>query len=131
MAGFKWTTPPLAVWPQGAEAYIVAVRRGVHGVMQRWAPEIENHMKSNAPWTDRTANARQGLYAAVEPPSSTEVVNVIELIMAHSMFYGYYLENWNPVTSAPMMRPPRWQIIEPTLDYFAPRVWADVQRLFT
>ena len=128
MAGFRWTTPPDKVWPPGAAAYVAAIRRFVHGVMMRWSPEIENYMKTNAPWTDRSSNARQGLYAAVEPPTSAEVIELIELIMAHSMFYGYYLENWNPVTNAPMLRPPKWQIIEPTLDYFAPKVWADIQK---
>lgn len=131
MAGFAWTAPPDKVWPPGAAAYVTAIRRGVHGVMMRWQGEIESYMKTNAPWTDRTANARQGLYATVEPPTPAEVIDLLELIMAHSMFYGYYLENWNPVTNAPMMRPPQWQIIEPTLDYFAPKVWADIQRMLS
>lgn len=131
MAGFRWNVPPQEAWPPGAAAYMAAIRRAIHGVMQRWAPEIQNYMRTNAPWTDRTSNARQGLYTEVNPPAPAEVVNVLELIMAHGMDYGFYLENWNPVTNAPMMRPARWQIIEPTLDYFAPRVWADVQRMFT
>ena len=129
MAGFKWTTPPLAVWPQGAEAYSNAVRRGVHGVMLSFAPVIENEMKITASWTDRTGNLRQALYSVVEPASPQSVANVIELIMAHGLDYGWYIEGFKP-DGTPMMRPPRFQIIEPTLDRYAPIVWAAIQRLF-
>lgn len=132
MAGFKWQTPPDKVWPAGAEAYVRAVKRGIHGVMQRWAPEIENYMKSNASWQDQTANARQTLHSAVEPPTAAEVVSMIELIMAHGVIYGAYLEGYDPrYNFAPTRQGSRYAIIEPTLDYFAPRVWADVVRLFS
>lgn len=132
MAGFKWTTPPLAVWPQGAEAYVRAVIRGVHGVMQKWSPVIENYMKTEKTWVDRTANAVQALHAEIVPPTAAEVVSTLELIMAHGVIYGAYLEGFDPrYNFAPTRQGSRYAIIEPTLDYFAPRVWADVVRLFS
>ncbi len=101
--------------------------------MQKWAPQIANWMRSNAPWTDRTSNARQGLYADVEPPTFQQVTDIIELFMAHSVYYGYYLEGWNPETNSRMIRPgsQQWKIIEPALDHFGPLIWGDVRRLFT
>lgn len=130
MAGFTWKVPPQDVWPQGTAAYIAAIKRGVHGVMKRYEAEILTYMRTNAPWEDKTGAARQTLYTEVNPPTPADVIKEIELIMAHGVFYGWYLENFNPVTNRPMMRPPRWQIIEPTLDYFGPRIWNDIQRLF-
>jgi hypothetical protein len=122
MAGFKWTTPPLAVWPQGAEAYIVAVRRGVHGVAMKWAAILSNEMKQNAPWTDRSGAARQTLYTEVQPPTPAQVTDMIELMLWHGVDHGVFLELKNAG---------RFAIINPTLDQAAPRVWADVVRLFT
>lgn len=129
MAGLVWQTPPQTAWPAGAEAYARAVRAGVHGVMMRWAPEIEAWMKSNASWVDRTGNARQGLRSEVLPRTAAEVVGLIELNMFHSVTYGVYLEGYLP-DGTPMMRPSAYKIIEPALDHFGPRVWADVRSLF-
>ena len=131
MAGFKWQTPPTEVWPVGAAAYVAAVKRGIHTVMMRWAPEIENWMKSNAEWQDRTASARQTLWSRVEPISAAAVVNEIELIMSHGVFYGYYLEGVDPRHNfAPTRQGWRYAIVTAALDEFGPRVWADIQRLF-
>lgn len=132
MAGFKWTAPPQQVWPPGAAAYVAAIRRGIHGVMQRWAPEIENYMKSQASWVDRTANARQTLYSNVEPPTAAEVVDMIELIMAHGVYYGAYLEGFDPrFNFSPTRQGPKYAIVLPALDAFGPRIWADIVRMLS
>lgn len=86
-------------------------------------------MKSNASWVDRTGNARQGLRSEVLPRTAAEVVGLIELNMFHSVTYGVYLEGYLP-DGTPMMRPSAYKIIEPALDHFGPRVWADVRSLF-
>lgn len=130
MAGFRWTTPPEQVWPPGAAAYMAAIRRGVHGVMQRYSAEIAAYMKTQAPWTDRSGSARQALYTEVNPPSPAEVMEMIELIMAHGVIHGWYLEGFKP-DGTPMIRPSRFQIIEPTLDHFGPRIWADIQKVLS
>lgn len=36
---------------------------GVKGVLSYQAPQVESMAKANAPWTDRTGNARQGIAA--------------------------------------------------------------------
>lgn len=132
MAGFKWSVPPEQVWPPGAAAYVAAIRRAVHGVMQRWEPEIENWMKVQAEWVDRTANARQTLYAEVQPASPAEVVDMLSLIMAHGVIYGAYLEGFDPrYNFAPTRQGQRYAIVGPALDYFGPKVWADVVKVLS
>lgn len=131
MAGFVWKVPPQDVWPQGTAAYIAAIRRGVHGVMLFYAPQIENWMRDGAKWVDRTANARQTLYAQVQPMSPAEVVNEIELIMAHGVYYGFYLEGVNPKRGmSPTRQGKKYAIVQLALDRFGPQIWAEIVRLF-
>lgn len=51
------------------------------------APQAESMMKSEAPWTDRTGNARQGLGAKVEANGDR-----VAIILYHSVDYGVWLE---------------------------------------
>jgi len=46
-------------------------------------------MKQNAPWTDRSGNARAGLHAV---PKSIEQGKAFEIAFAGSVFYQIYLE---------------------------------------
>ena len=130
MAGFTWKVPPQDVWPQGTAAYIAAIRRGVHGVMLFYAPQIENWMRENAKWIDRSANARQTLYAQVDPMSPAEVVNTIELIMAQGVYYGWYLEGIRPDTMSRTRQGKKYAIVQPALDRFGDLIWAEIVRLF-
>jgi hypothetical protein len=111
----EWERPPEQVFEELATAYVNAIHRGVFVIAQRWAPEIANYMKANAPWTDRTGNARQALYTAVEVVNS-----MVELIMSHGVEYGIFLELKNAGHFA---------IVNPALDYFAPKIWQDVREL--
>ena len=58
-------------------------------------------MKSNAPWTDRTTAARNGLHAV-----ASHTPRQFELILAHAVSYGIWLEVCNSG---------RYQIILPAL----------------
>lgn len=79
-------------------------------ITHRMAPEVENHMKLNAPWTDRTGNARNGL--AARPYEEAESVGIV---LYHQVSYGIFLE----VSNAG-----RYAIINPTIDVMGPRVMA-------
>ncbi len=117
-SGITWQKRPSEAFPELATAYVSAIHAGVVAIMQAYAPEVENWMRDNAPWTDRTGNARQGLYTALE-----ELVNeTVTLILSHGVTYGKYLELCNAG---------RYAIIAPALDVFAPRIWADVQRMLS
>ena len=114
--GMVWRNPPSQAWPQMAQAYADAVERGIFAIAQRWAPEIEQWMKDNAPWTDRSGNARQGLYASPEHI----VREMVQIIVAGGVEYQIYLELKNAGAFA---------IINPAIDHFGPRIWQDVVRM--
>lgn len=117
-SGFHWVVPPDQAFPELADEYTKAIHKGVYAIGQRYAPLIENWMKDNAPWTDRTANARQSLWTEV-----TDVANqMVSIILSHGVYYGIFLELNNAG---------RYAIINPAIDHFAPLIWSDVQRMLS
>lgn len=52
--------------------------------------DLEAKMKSDAPWTDDTGAARQGLFAVSERKR-----DVISIHLGHRVSYGVYLETLN------------------------------------
>lgn len=118
MAGLQWSVPPANAWEALAGDYRRAIEAGIKAIADYYAPQIENYMKQHAPWIDRTGNARSGLYTEVE-----QMVGVMTtIILAHSVDYGVFLELANAGNYA---------IIAPSLDYFGPRVFADIRRMLT
>ena len=63
------------------------VKRVVLGHFLRASDEATAYAKTNAPWTDRTGNARAGLHSSVDIQP-----NSFELIVAGSVFYQIFLE---------------------------------------
>ena len=61
--------------------------RGMVAVMEFSAPQVENFAKANAPWTDRTTNARNSLNAHAEHAGLSS-----SIIIAHGVPYGIWLE---------------------------------------
>lgn len=93
---------------QGIEPF---VRRAAVATLDRYAGVIESAARTNAPWTDRTSNARNGLFTHVS--QSGEMVYSLDL--AHRVPYGIWLEvRWSG----------RYAIIMPTLQEYGPRVMA-------
>ena len=116
--GFRWERPPEQAMNELTQAYVAAIHRGVYRIAQRYAPEIENWMKSNAPWTDRTANARQTLYTEVRQV----VESMVELVLSHGVEYGVYLELNNAG---------KYAIIDPAIDHWAPILWSEIVRMLS
>lgn len=74
----------------------------------RTATDALDYARANAPWEDRTGDARAGLDVDVRWEGETIVWE-----MFHSVDYGLYLETrWNG----------KFAIIMPTLEMFAPEV---------
>jgi len=117
---FKWEVTPEQAFGDLMEQYGDDIHAAIKQLANRYAPEIEAWMKSNAKWTDRTGNARQSLSTEVEELSSIAIG--IVLGYGNDLDYGIFLELSNGGV---------WAIIGPALDYFAPKVWADVQALFS
>lgn len=63
------------------------VDRLIAGVLIRQEGVSSAYMKSNAPWTDRTGNARQGLHAVYGKEGDAHT-----LTLAHGVSYGIWLE---------------------------------------
>jgi hypothetical protein len=79
------------------------------------APDVENYMKTGAPWQDQTGNARNGLFA--RPYRDGDEVGIV---LGHGVFYGVFLETrWSG----------RYAIIQPTLDHMGPEVMRAFNRM--
>jgi hypothetical protein len=111
-SGFIWSTKPSAVFDAAVEKYAAAIRTELDNLADAWEPIIEDYMKLNAPWKDRSSNARQGLNVRVDKSKERT-----ELVLAHTVEYGIYLE---------LAHAGAWAIINPTLDIYGPKVWDSV-----
>lgn len=83
--------------------------------MIKKAKTLEDYMKANRPWQDRTGAARAGLVAKLTS-SKKNYVQTIEL--NHSVPYGVYLEY-------SMGR--RFAILEPTMRIKGPEIINDLK----
>ena len=59
MARVVWVEDSLT---PGLREFGPKLNRQVGAVMKKNAPKVQNYARSNAPWTDRTGNARNGLF---------------------------------------------------------------------
>lgn len=116
--GFEWTTkPPQELFSEGVIAYDNAIKQALLELAESFAPRIEAWMKENAPWTDRTGNARQSLHTEV-----IALVNEISIWLFGGVDYQIFLELKNAG---------RYAIIGPALDYWAQQVWDAVRVLMS
>ncbi|MBT9137203.1 MAG: hypothetical protein DDT34_02290 [Firmicutes bacterium] len=83
---------------------------------KNWAGQLEGRAKKNAPWQDRSSNARNGLFGTVEVRG-----DVIYIRVAHSMEYGIFLELANDG---------RFAILKPTVDASTTEVERAYRRLW-
>lgn len=82
-------------------------------VFDSYEAVAETYARTQAPWTDRTGNARAGLFAHHD---SEEMV-VHRLTIYGTMHYTYWLE---------VRHSGRYAIIGPTLVHIAPKLAADL-----
>lgn len=89
--------------------------RAISATTSYYEPKIENHAKLNAPWRDRTTNARNGLKADSGKDGQTHWI-----VLAHQVPYGIFLEvRWSG----------KFAIILPTLDKFGPQVMQTLTKI--
>lgn len=100
--GIRWVVPPETL-AAAIERYGDRVITAVTAVAGRVAAEMANSAKSNAPWTDRTANARTGLFGTAERDMAQKVITIF---LSHSpvIDYGIWLELANGGNYAVIMR---------------------------
>jgi hypothetical protein len=90
-----------------------AVDAAVDLVFDRYVPESESYMRTNAPWTDRTGNARNGLFAQHD----AEHMVRHELTFYGTMPYTFWLE---------VKYSGKYAIIGPTMLHMAPLMAGDL-----
>jgi len=91
-------------------------RAAVIMLAKNWAGQLEGRAKANAKWTDRTSNARNGLFG------STGIAgNEVQIYLGHSVEYGIFLELANDG---------RFAILKPTLDAAIPEINRDYKKLW-
>ncbi|NPV44807.1 MAG: hypothetical protein HPY70_12670 [Firmicutes bacterium] len=81
-----------------------------------WAARMEAHMKTHAPWQDRTGTARAGLFAKPEVDGDDIVIR-----LGHSVEYGIYLE---------LAHERKYAILEPTARKFARNILKSYRELW-
>jgi len=92
-------------------------KAAVVALAQNWAGNLEQEAKDNAPWQDRTGNARNGLKGEVVLVGR----NVVKITLAHSVEYGVFLELANDG---------KYAILKPTLDAAVPEIYKIYERLW-
>lgn len=85
-------------------------------LMKFQGEKSENYMRSNAPWTDQTGNARNGLFTV-----SFHDGNEHELILSHFVPYGIFLETMNSGEFA---------IVVPAWFQASDELWGNLSKLF-
>lgn len=63
------------------------VNRGIAAAFVYQEAKSEGRMRTGAPWTDRTTNARSSLFAKANSRGTHH-----ELLLSHGVAYGIYLE---------------------------------------
>ena len=101
-AGIRWSTPPSEL-ATAIERYGDRVLTAVAAVAQYVATEMQNQAKADAPWTDRTGNARTGIFGTSEADFGAHVVTIY-LSHGATIDYGIWLELANSGSYAVIMR---------------------------
>jgi len=101
-AGIRWTTPPSEL-AAAVERYGDRVLQAVAAVAQYVATQMQNQAQADAPWTDRTGNARTGIFGTSEADFAAHVVTIY-LSHGATIDYGIWLELANSGSYAVIMR---------------------------
>lgn len=80
------------------------------------AKDFESYAKAHRPWTDRTSRARQGLTGYTE-----DIPKGVEVIIAHTVDYGQYLE---------FAHEKKYAILEPTVRIKGPEAIEGLRNMF-
>ncbi len=115
-SGFQWVVAPKEQLIPAVEKYGRDALVAVQAVANYWGQSIQDEARQDAVWTDRTANARGGLFFAVDgfgmspitgevtPEAKSEMsdvaiesgdANTLIITLGHTVFYGKYLETSN------------------------------------
>lgn len=112
MMGFKMDSSSLQA---GLEGLMSKSEAAVDMYVSTAALKLQNHMKANRRWTDRTGQARQRLTGKSERTSTG-----YRIVLAHGVDYGIWLE---------LAREKKYAIIQPTILVKGPEVMEGFKKL--
>jgi hypothetical protein len=115
----RWVRPPDQL-AKAIEQYGDRVLVAVTAVAGRIATLMQNDARANAPWTDRTGNARTGLFGTAERDVARSLVTIY-LSHGADIDYGKWLELANAG---------RYAVIERTIEAHLPELRAELEALF-
>lgn len=98
------------------DAWDRRMRAATFALAQNWAGKLEREMKEKAPWTDRTGNARAGLYGTAALEGQEVVIR-----LGHTVSYGVYLE---------LAHDGRYAIVKPTQQANKAKLLRDFRELW-
>lgn len=101
-------TPGLRSFPRRANL-------AVDEKLKEFAQDVEDYMRENAPWEDRTGDAREGLTAEAESHGFHHTI-----WLYHTVDYGIWLEvRWSG----------QYAIIVPTIEAMGPKAMASLHEI--
>lgn len=115
---------------KGIKEFSPKLDRAIGMYMQYEEVNVQDYMRSNAPWTDRTGNARQGLFAKAQSGQGLRFFDVSKggsqiesgkswsIVCYHTMPYGIWLEVKNDG---------EYRIIVPTIIHEGKRIMKGVR----
>lgn len=86
---------------KGLEAFMSKSEASIRMYAETAALKLQNHMRDEAPWTDRTGDARKRLTGLVQ-----KVAGGYKIVLSHGVDYGIWLE---------LAHEKRFAIIQPTI----------------
>ena len=111
-SGFKFD--PSDMLQKIAEAS-TKTEAAIHMYAENGALKLQNYAKEHRPWTDRTGHARQRLSG-----STRRVQNGYEIILAHGVDYGIWLE---------LAHEKKYAIIQPTIKAKSSEILSGFEKL--
>lgn len=114
----EWDNPPDRAWPNLVQAEADAIEAEVVAYVESLLDEVEAWLKTNAPWQDRTGEARANLYSDIEQV----VRQSVTLLMSHGPHipYSVFLEHGFRG---------RYSVLRPALDYWQPVIFEGVRQI--
>jgi hypothetical protein len=101
---------------RGIAQFDIKLREEFHDILEPYIDEMVDYAKANAPWSDRTGDARAGLSASFEEGAR----DVWVLTLFHTVEYGVWLEiRWGG----------KYAIIMPTAEVVGSRMMDALKRM--
>ena len=116
-ARMYWVQPPENL-ARNVGLYGNRVMIAIKALADFLAQKMQDDMRQNAPWTDRTGNARSGLFSVAEM-AARDLVSIY-VSHGHTVEYGVFLELCNGG---------RYAIVQPTVERWLPEISRQLRAL--